>query len=563
MITMSNFDIAQIIDELNPNIYERGERYYAEGRVKNLRFKNDILMAEVAGTEEYRVRIENIQGDLDCHCTCPYAEEAICKHIVAVLLAWQNRNEVGQNSFGHITDEEQRVQLKQLLSQKSKKELTDFILEHIPEAQQDLILAEGSRTENIGRVFSRSIKSKINSLFRKGRFIDYQASFTLADELATISSSIEKAAQQDPNLGLELGWYLLKKSKNIFDVLDDSSGAFSSELQAVAELLTQWLGEVKESPEKNKIIHEIFQEWQTDDYGFFDCLQKVLFESALSKTEIALILPEIDLCIEKALKKINTAKGEFDRRHHSFTLSQLVFLYAKLMLNTQKIEQGLNRFKQYLPLTEDYQRLGEMLIGLNREQEAEEVLLEGLQKYPGRKEGIYDGLVFLYAERKEKEKLKKVLLSYFYNTPSCDLYQKLKKLKLPEWNKLQPELVTFLDTQEHYYILIEIYLAEKKLLPAFELAKKYDAGWEQFVSLGEILTKNHPTEAIWCYQRAAEITITKGSRYYWAVLKHIAQIKQLYLLQGKNIEFQHYLQTLKEIHQKKRTFIAKLSRFSS
>lgn len=71
-------------------IFARGERYFAEGRVKSLERTRGELRGVVDGTTSYRCRIW-VKGDsLAYHCECPHSQEdgAYCKHLVALALAW-------------------------------------------------------------------------------------------------------------------------------------------------------------------------------------------------------------------------------------------------------------------------------------------------------------------------------------------------------------------------------------------------------------------------------------------------------------------------------------------
>lgn len=75
------------------HIYERGLKYYQQGRVEGLSFDryHDVWSAEVAGTENYFVEIDLSQLDVgtvspDCECPAFHVYEQ-CKHIVATLLA--------------------------------------------------------------------------------------------------------------------------------------------------------------------------------------------------------------------------------------------------------------------------------------------------------------------------------------------------------------------------------------------------------------------------------------------------------------------------------------------
>lgn len=75
-------------------VLERGRSYYRSGRVRELHLvTQDHLRARVRGQWErfYRIEVWVEEGELHSQCSCPYW--GVCKHVVAVLLAWLDRRE--------------------------------------------------------------------------------------------------------------------------------------------------------------------------------------------------------------------------------------------------------------------------------------------------------------------------------------------------------------------------------------------------------------------------------------------------------------------------------------
>jgi uncharacterized Zn finger protein len=68
--------------------FERGEGYHRGGHVYDLVEHAGVVVAKVAGTEDYRVRLWAEDG-LDFSCDCPLGVDGeFCKHCVAAGLAW-------------------------------------------------------------------------------------------------------------------------------------------------------------------------------------------------------------------------------------------------------------------------------------------------------------------------------------------------------------------------------------------------------------------------------------------------------------------------------------------
>ncbi|HHT9130515.1 MAG TPA: DEAD/DEAH box helicase, partial [Candidatus Brocadiaceae bacterium] len=78
-------------------VYSRGQSYYKNGRVHNLKYNDGELTAEVTGSESATydvVIISNEKEICDMYCTCLYASGGeICKHIVATIFQWIERRD--------------------------------------------------------------------------------------------------------------------------------------------------------------------------------------------------------------------------------------------------------------------------------------------------------------------------------------------------------------------------------------------------------------------------------------------------------------------------------------
>jgi uncharacterized Zn finger protein len=103
---------------------ERGADYAAGGRVHDLRHDGEVVVAEVAGTRRYRVRLWVEGGELAHACTCPVGEDGrFCKHCVAVGLAWVNARMPAAKPQPTLAD------LRAHLDRQSKEALVELLME--------------------------------------------------------------------------------------------------------------------------------------------------------------------------------------------------------------------------------------------------------------------------------------------------------------------------------------------------------------------------------------------------------------------------------------------------
>ena len=64
--------------------FERGEEYFAAGRVGSVVEYEGTLAAKVRGTQTYAVKLWVEKEQLEYSCTCPVGDDgAFCKHCVA------------------------------------------------------------------------------------------------------------------------------------------------------------------------------------------------------------------------------------------------------------------------------------------------------------------------------------------------------------------------------------------------------------------------------------------------------------------------------------------------
>lgn len=67
-------------------VYQRGENYRAEGRIRRLTRVDDTVTATVRGSRVYDLTLNLAAERFDPRCSCPYDRPGACKHVVAVLL---------------------------------------------------------------------------------------------------------------------------------------------------------------------------------------------------------------------------------------------------------------------------------------------------------------------------------------------------------------------------------------------------------------------------------------------------------------------------------------------
>jgi uncharacterized Zn finger protein len=79
-------DEATVRDRCPDGVFERGQSYREEDRIRRVDRFGAVITAEVWGSNPYDVTVELGSESLDATCSCPDNRGGDCKHIVAVLL---------------------------------------------------------------------------------------------------------------------------------------------------------------------------------------------------------------------------------------------------------------------------------------------------------------------------------------------------------------------------------------------------------------------------------------------------------------------------------------------
>ncbi len=99
--TITQEDIKKVVTQ---EIWQRGYRYFRHNAVLSLQHDDYTITASVQGTAAYPYQVHIVESNNQIShtsCTCPYSAKWgwVCKHIVAVLLAWINERDASYPSY--------------------------------------------------------------------------------------------------------------------------------------------------------------------------------------------------------------------------------------------------------------------------------------------------------------------------------------------------------------------------------------------------------------------------------------------------------------------------------
>jgi uncharacterized Zn finger protein len=125
--------------------FERGEDYHHDGHVHDLMEHEGVVVARVAGTEDYRMRLW-AEDDLAFSCDCPLGLDGeFCKHCVAAGLAWLEGDSLENAQGGSATMHD----VQTYLEKQDREVLVRIVMQQAMEDERlrERLLLRASRAE--------------------------------------------------------------------------------------------------------------------------------------------------------------------------------------------------------------------------------------------------------------------------------------------------------------------------------------------------------------------------------------------------------------------------------
>ncbi len=263
---MKEINQTTFLDLAGKAAYQRGETYYRDGRVSDLRINGNSIIAEVEGTELYRVNLKHTVRVFEGSCDCPASENFdFCKHCVATSLKYLEQcqsKEVLKESKGEDL-------LKNYLLSLDKKVLAEQLEILI---SNDKILEDDWNLKAeiaAGKLDHKAFKKRFTKaipynrhLYRYAQVRDYFARIELVvDKLAEFRSDF-KAVDV-----MGLVDYALQRIEKALETVDDSGGFRYASVEMLNELHIDILNEIDWPAEKRAAyLLEIYNASDNDFY---------------------------------------------------------------------------------------------------------------------------------------------------------------------------------------------------------------------------------------------------------------------------------------------------------
>ncbi|MFC6720231.1 SWIM zinc finger domain-containing protein [Natrialbaceae archaeon GCM10025896] len=574
-----------------PQSFERGENYYEQNAVIDIRRRGETLQADVEGSqyEPYRVRIElDDTGIVETNCSCPYDHGGICKHRVAVLLTYIRDPDT-------VT---QRPPVTELLTDLDRERLVsllgDLVEEHPDlaewiEREIEARSTEASDDEDAGQTVptrqtapdQETIRRRVDSILypsgppTRGAQDPHAAMESRVDDLRDLLAEAHvfiDAGDGETALTvleaitdelLDGEWLRLSHddSTAIFEFFNELSGAFSEALLTAnlsdtdreewADRLAEWADELASytrHPPFQTAVAAAKRGW--DD----DCLQQAL----AGADDVDLWADERPWYADDLLEARLAVLEREGRTDEYLNLAQATgqsVQYATKLVDLNRADEAAEYARDHLSTPDDALTVAKTLRDADQPTAAIEVGRYGLTLNRTRNVALAEWLRGVASAHGDDETAREAAIAAFKAEPSMATYRAAREVADDDWPTVRDELLEHLQRRspgrETAREFAEIFLAEEMIDEAIAIAE--ESGHYTVVEpVVEAVWDDRPEWTIAACKDQAEPIIEDGQsdRYRHAVQWLRYAGKAARAAGGLNA-WREYVETIRDDHYRK------------
>lgn len=454
-------------DLFRRHILKRGENYFEEGAVAELKKTPGGYYAVVEGTEDYEVEIET-EGDeiVEMYCTCPYADDGnYCKHMVAVLykIDEENGHDVSEKEDWLEIHAKETAEIEALVERIPEEELRTFVkrlARSDAEIRSRLLIAYAVQIDI--KQMNR-LKQEVDDIFyhymgRRG-YVDYRNAEDFINAVEDflydkVKILIERNCKMQ---AFEMTNYVFKKMGNID--IDDPDGGMAQIYNACYEMWKYILEDSGE--EEKKEMFEWFRKYRSGSYVsdaqedyIDDFLMDEFHDPELLKEKLA----ALDQIIEQEEDSVQSGGTWSSHYGYQNNILRRLEIMEELGCSDEQI-------KEYRKANWNFSEVRKLDIeeNINNGNVVQAVAaLEESKKldsgYPGLVAGYSQQLISIYEGQGDAEAYKNELLFYVFSCTqnSLQYINKLKEISTEnEWTEYREQILKSTKRYPIRYSLME------------------------------------------------------------------------------------------------------------
>jgi uncharacterized Zn finger protein len=551
---LPRFDIAAL-RRLAGSAFTRGEAYHRDGRVEILAIEPRRVLAQVAGTEDYRVNLlgkgETIKGE----CSCPaFDDYGFCKHMVAAALA-ANESDHGPEAGGagalariraHLADKPNGVLVRMIVE----------LAERDPALFRKLEIASAADGADDKTLAARLGKAIDQATATRG-YIEYGEAGGWAGSVDEALDALDALDSRHDRLVLQLAERAIDRIESAIESIDDSNGECGALLERARDIHIRAARGARPNPVA--LARDLYERETGDGYGTFDdaawLYADILGEAGLAEyrrlaTEAWEKLPPLP---GRAQRK---AEGDYDG------LSGILDRFAE---RDGDVETRIALRAKDLSSPWKYFELAEFCLKHKGANEALRWAEEGLWTF---EDGPSDVRLVLFAanllmKADRRGEAEAVLKRAFERAPDLNVYLRWREAggeAAREQTLALVERWAAAETGPSFGhpadLSVKILMHEKRFDMAWAMTRKHRVSRTVKVSLARESEAGHPREALEVYaRRVDELANEGGNRAYEEAAGLITRMGRL----RDAAEQAAYVATLKERFGRRRNFMKLLA----
>lgn len=553
------FDVAALKNVAGEKAFARGEAYHRDGVVEILVLEPARVLAQVAGSEDYRSELTGRGKNFDGHCSCPAFEDwGFCKHLVATALTANAMDDAtepgGHGELGAL------ARIGAYLKEMNADSLVTMILDI---AERDPVLfrkldAAARTMHGDDKAIESGLREAIDAATRTRGFVEYREARAWA---ANVDGSLdllhELVSGGHAEVARKLAEHALDRIGNALGSIDDSDGHCGALLERARDIHLAAARAAR--PEPVQFARDLFAREIHGEFDTFDAAA-ALYSKVLGRKGLA----EYRRLAAEAWEKV-PPRSRKDRESAPFDrdcdrLKDILDFFAE---RDGDIEARIALRTRDLSSPWRYLQLAEFCRAQGREKDALRWAEDGLWLFED--DRIDERLVFfaadLLVEAARKHDAEALLWRAFEKAPSLEIFARLRELGGASARDRAIELLERQcagrqrATGPPSELLVALLMHEKMFDEAWTAVHTHGASLSIEEQLSRKSEATHPREALDVYAKRVEhLANSGGSSAYGQAAQLITRMAAL----RSKTEHASYVASLKARFRARRNFIALL-----
>jgi len=560
-----------------PTSFSRGDELYQDGAIFDTSRQSNVLRGKCRGSSApyYEIVVRLDEGGIqEAYCSCPYSFGGLCKHIIALML-----------TFIHSPDEfAEQKSVYELLESLAKDEIISVIsklVNRYPELytwlqNETLVVSETSQPVQLqgkSRVSQAVYQNQIRRILRS--LDGYRMSevyWMMGDMVAQLSqigdTAFEFLQAGDAQGALIIFSTLFIETGKGFSGFDDSDGYLSGFIEDLALPLCEAILSADLSNVERIKIYKKLEPIISDLHSYgFDDLDVILIAINRGWSDEPLIEaedynPRYANYLNEVKLNILERKNHIEEYLKICLKSGAIVRYVLKQIEIGEIDRALEVAFKNIASSDEALAVAIALREANRLSDALSLAEKGVEM-EGRKNELGLWLGPIEETQGRTEQAIQAYLAAYYEAPTLELYNALKRLTAENWLHLRPILMLKLqENPSHARVLADVYLAEHEWDQAIAIACKVSQ-WD-YVLVEKVVDAVLPHRPDWviqaCEAQAEGLIARTQSKYYSIAVNWLGKMKKAYISTGRKAEWLEYLENLKAKYYRRPALQAELRR---